>query len=54
MSGRAKFVFGLAVGAWLNIWTAVAGVWGPFVLAYVLVFASIAVTTFERQGDRHD
>ncbi len=44
---RTKFLFGAAIGAWLNIWTQ-AWPWGPFIFAYVLVFICIASLVKDR------
>lgn len=51
MSKRSIFVFGMAIGAWLNIWPNVVAPlwqWGPFVFAYILVFAAIGVVAYDR------
>lgn len=47
MSRRVLFLFGLATGAWLNIWPAV-WLWGSFYFAYALLAAALLVATVER------
>lgn len=41
ISNRTRFLFGAAVGAWLNIWPHAIGPWGSFVFAYILVFVCL-------------
>lgn len=43
VSNRTRFLFGAAIGAWLNIWP--SGIfhnpWASFIFAYVLVFVAL-------------
>ncbi len=54
MSNRSRFLFGMACGAWLNIWPAAAGHWGPFVFAYILVFISLWSVSIVDYGSRNE
>ena len=41
ISNRTRFLFGAAIGAWLNIWTPVFGTIGPVIFAYILMFVCL-------------
>jgi hypothetical protein len=41
VSNRTIFLFGAALGAWLNIWPAAITPMGSFIFAYILVFACL-------------
>ena len=41
ISNRTRFLFGAAVGAWLNIWPAALSPWGSFIFAYIVVFVCL-------------
>ena len=47
ISNRTRFLFGAAIGAWLNIWPYMITMklfnnpWGSFIFAYILVFAAL-------------
>lgn len=42
-SNRTRYMFGAAIGAWLNIWPSAFfhHPWASFIFAYVLVFAAL-------------
>ncbi len=42
VSAKSKFLFAMALGAWLNIWPPAMDPWGGFVFAYALVLACVA------------
>lgn len=52
MTRRTIFLFGLGVGAWLNIWTPFMGPWVGFVFAYALCFWALWSAAME--GITHD
>lgn len=41
ISNRTRFLFGAAVGAWLNIWPHAISPWASFIFAYILVFVCL-------------
>jgi len=41
MRRRSIFLFGLGIGAWLNIWPPALHPWAGFVFAYALVFVAL-------------
>lgn len=52
MSRRATFLFGLALGAWLNIWPALFGDWWAFRFAYLLVALALVSMVYDRGFQR--
>jgi len=36
MSQQQVFLFGMIIGAWLNMWTPAIGPWASFVFPYIL------------------
>lgn len=46
ISNRTRFLFGMAVGAWLNIWPHAISPWGSFIFAYILVFVCLYSASF--------
>lgn len=52
VSNRTIFLFGAALGAWLNIWPTAISPMGPFIFAYALVFACLCSAAFGDLGKK--
>lgn len=48
MNNTSRFLFGMACGAWLNIWPHAISPWASFIFAYILVFVALFHMTVKR------